>query len=35
MDLTGGWNGLSGIPSPTIFGAEIGEEGHRIPLPWR
>ena len=27
QDLTGGWNGLSGIPSPTIFGAEIGEKG--------
>lgn len=25
--LTGGWNGLSGIPSPTWFGAEIGEKG--------
>ena len=31
QDLTGGWNGLSGIPSPTIFGAEIGEKGIRIP----
>jgi ABC-type branched-subunit amino acid transport system ATPase component/ABC-type branched-subunit amino acid transport system permease subunit len=27
QDLTGGWNGLSGIPSPTWFGAEIGEKG--------
>jgi branched-chain amino acid transport system ATP-binding protein len=27
QDLTGGWNGLSGIPSPTIFGADIGEKG--------
>jgi branched-chain amino acid transport system ATP-binding protein len=27
QDLTGGWNGLSGIPGPTIFGAEIGEKG--------
>ena len=27
QDLTGGWNGLSGIPAPTIFGAEIGEKG--------
>ena len=25
--LTGGWNGLSDIPGPTIFGAEIGEKG--------
>ncbi|HXY22100.1 MAG TPA: branched-chain amino acid ABC transporter permease, partial [Burkholderiaceae bacterium] len=25
--LTGGWNGLSGIPSPTVFGADIGEKG--------
>jgi ABC-type branched-subunit amino acid transport system ATPase component/ABC-type branched-subunit amino acid transport system permease subunit len=25
--LTGGWNGLSGIPSPAWFGAEIGEKG--------
>jgi ABC-type branched-subunit amino acid transport system ATPase component/ABC-type branched-subunit amino acid transport system permease subunit len=25
--LTGGWNGLSGIPSPTWFGADIGEKG--------
>jgi len=27
QDLTGGWNGLSGIPSPTLFGADIGEKG--------
>jgi len=27
QDLTGGWNGLSAIPSPTIFGADIGEKG--------
>ena len=25
--VTGGWNGLSGIPGPSIFGAEIGERG--------
>ena len=25
--LTGGWNGLSGIPGPTVFGTEIGERG--------
>jgi branched-chain amino acid transport system ATP-binding protein len=25
--LTGGWNGLSGIPGPTVFGADIGEKG--------
>ena len=25
--LTGGWNGLSGIPAPGVFGAEIGEKG--------
>jgi branched-chain amino acid transport system ATP-binding protein len=25
--LTGGWNGLSGIPGPGVFGAEIGERG--------
>jgi branched-chain amino acid transport system ATP-binding protein len=25
--LTGGWNGLSGIPSPTVFGTDIGEKG--------
>jgi ABC-type branched-subunit amino acid transport system ATPase component/ABC-type branched-subunit amino acid transport system permease subunit len=27
QDLTGGWNGLSGIPGPTVFGADIGERG--------
>jgi ABC-type branched-subunit amino acid transport system ATPase component/ABC-type branched-subunit amino acid transport system permease subunit len=27
QDLTGGWNGLSGIPSPMIFGTDIGEKG--------
>jgi ABC-type branched-subunit amino acid transport system ATPase component/ABC-type branched-subunit amino acid transport system permease subunit len=27
QELTGGWNGLSGIPSPTLFGADIGEKG--------
>jgi branched-chain amino acid transport system ATP-binding protein len=27
QDLTGGWNGLSGIPSPTLFGVDIGEKG--------
>jgi branched-chain amino acid transport system ATP-binding protein len=27
QDLTGGWNGLSGIPSPSVFGADIGEKG--------
>ena len=27
QDLTGGWNGLSGIPGPTVFGADIGEKG--------
>ena len=27
QDLTGGWNGLSGIPGPSVFGAEIGERG--------
>src|SRR5580704_1626069 len=27
QDLTGGWNGLSGIPGPAVFGAEIGEKG--------
>ncbi len=27
QDLTGGWNGLSGIPDPTLFGADIGEKG--------
>jgi len=26
-ELTGGWNGLSGIPDPTVFGADIGEKG--------
>ena len=25
--LTGGWNGLSGIPGPSLFGADIGERG--------
>jgi len=25
--LTGGWNGLSGIPGPTLFGADIGDKG--------
>src|SRR5207342_64699 len=25
--LTGGWNGLLGIPGPAVFGAEIGEKG--------
>ena len=25
--LTGGWNGLSGIPGPNLFGADIGEKG--------
>ena len=25
--LTGGWNGLSGIPGPALFGADIGEKG--------
>jgi len=25
--LTGGWNGLSGIPGPAIFGSDIGEKG--------
>jgi len=25
--LTGGWNGISGIPGPALFGAEIGEKG--------
>jgi ABC-type branched-subunit amino acid transport system ATPase component/ABC-type branched-subunit amino acid transport system permease subunit len=25
--LTGGWNGLSGIPGPRLFGAEIGDKG--------
>jgi ABC-type branched-subunit amino acid transport system ATPase component len=27
QDLTGGWNGLSGIPGPAVFGADIGEKG--------
>ena len=27
QDLTGGWNGLSGIPSPFFLGADIGEKG--------
>ena len=25
--LTGGWNGLSGIPGPSVFGSDIGEKG--------
>ena len=25
--LTGGWNGLSGIPGPSLFDADIGEKG--------
>jgi branched-chain amino acid transport system ATP-binding protein len=25
--LTGGWNGLMGIPGPSLFGTEIGERG--------
>ncbi len=25
--LTGGWNGLAGIPGPTVFGHDIGEKG--------
>ena len=25
--LTGGWNGLSGIPGPSLFGTDIGEKG--------
>jgi branched-chain amino acid transport system ATP-binding protein len=25
--LTGGWNGLSGIPGPSLFGHDIGERG--------
>ena len=25
--LTGGWNGLSGIPGPSLLGADIGEKG--------
>jgi branched-chain amino acid transport system ATP-binding protein len=27
QDLTGGWNGLSGIPGPAFFGGEMGERG--------
>jgi branched-chain amino acid transport system ATP-binding protein len=27
QDLTGGWNGLSGIPAPSVFGHDIGEKG--------
>ncbi|MBV1697983.1 MAG: ATP-binding cassette domain-containing protein [Hyphomicrobiales bacterium] len=27
QDMTGGWNGLSGIPTPTVFGTDIGEKG--------
>ena len=27
QSLTGGWNGLSGIPGPTVFGTDIGEKG--------
>jgi branched-chain amino acid transport system ATP-binding protein/branched-chain amino acid transport system permease protein len=27
QSLTGGWNGLSGIPGPGFFGTEIGERG--------
>ena len=27
QDLTGGWNGLSGIPGPTVFAVDIGEKG--------
>ena len=27
QDLTGGWNGLAGIPDPTLFGTDIGEKG--------
>ena len=27
QNLTGGWNGLSGIPGPSLFGADIGEKG--------
>ena len=27
QNLTGGWNGLSGIPGPTVFGTDIGEKG--------
>src|SRR6516165_9490711 len=25
--LTGGWNGLSGIPGPSVLGTDIGERG--------
>jgi branched-chain amino acid transport system ATP-binding protein len=25
--VTGGWNGLSGIPGPSVFGTDIGERG--------
>ena len=25
--LTGGWNGLSGIPAPSLFGADLAERG--------
>ena len=25
--FTGGWNGLSGIPGPSVFGTDIGERG--------
>ena len=31
--LTGGWNGLSGIPGPSVFGADIGERGIAYPDP--
>ena len=27
VGLTGGWNGLSGIPSPRLFGTEMSERG--------
>jgi branched-chain amino acid transport system ATP-binding protein len=27
QNFTGGWNGISGIPGPTVFGADIGEKG--------
>jgi branched-chain amino acid transport system ATP-binding protein len=27
QNLTGGWNGLSGIPGPTVLGVDIGEKG--------
>lgn len=26
-ELTGGWNGLSGIPAPSLFGTEMSERG--------